>query len=436
MKVNQKKASAKGKGNVQPTPGTQTITSMFKKQIASSIKKDSNCSPAKISGSDDDVMIVKVETESSYFQKGSCDGCEGNRVQTRHRLSLKKSVSAGSSTAHTKTDSKTVSSSEDKDVVIGEDGDGLEEGTTDIVNESSQKENQNNPDSSRKTKRMVNLRKRKSDTLLEEESSKITKTEKEGENSIDKSPDQHSCSHDKHNSDDGIKMDVTSESGGQGECSLENKHPSDRRDIKTENGHMLNTTPFQSIKEEPCTSKSSDPKLIKSNSNKTSVVDESSQQNEDIDIDEDKSSEFRTPYYLENFRTLYNSEDMDVISTFNELSETAQKLYLRLFCRKWVWLPLSKIKYPKIAEDLQPVVEELVEKKMLTEDKELKDLKVALKLLSGGDTKTLAKMYHINTASQNKLDITDLLMKKTKQNTIGSMFKVAGNSPETLMLNR
>lgn len=69
-------------------------------------------------------------------------------------------------------------------------------------------------------------------------------------------------------------------------------------------------------------------------------------------------------------------------------------------------------------------------------DKELKDLKVALKLLSGGDTKTLAKMYHINTASQNKMDITDLLMKKTKQNTIGSMFKVAGNSPETLMLNR
>lgn len=495
MKVNQKKASSKGKGNVQPTPGTQTITSMFKKQIASSIKKDSNCSPSKISSSDDDVMIVKVETESSYFQKGSCDGCEGNRVQTRRRLSLKKSVSAGSSTAHEKTyvkcsgkvsentgsvaqpsltepdcldkisdksetgeyvhklnpkKSNTVRVSEDKDIITGEDGDSLGEEKDDIVNESSQKENQNNPDRSRKTKRRLNLRKRKSDTLLEEESSKISKTEKKGEKShMDKSQDQHSCSHDKHNSDDGIKMEITAESGGQGECSLENKDPSDRRDCKTENGHMLNTQPFQSVKEEPCTSKSPNYKLIKSNSTEPSVVDESSQQNEDIDIDEDKSSEFRTPYYLENFRTvlttvfedennikLYNSEDMDVISTFNELSETAQKLYLRLFCRKWVWLPLSKIKYPKIAEDLQPVVVELVEKKMLTEDKELKDLKVALKLLSGGDTKTLAKMYHINTASQNKMDITDLLMKKTKQNTIGSMFKVAGNSPETLMLNR
>lgn len=503
MKVNQKKANSKGKGIVKPTPGTQTITSMFKKQIASSIEKTSNCSPAKTLSSDDDVMIVKVETESSYFQKGSCDGCEGNRVQTKRRLSLKKSASAGSSTSHTKTDVKysgkvsentgsteipsltepycldkisdksktdgsvrklnskkpnTVMSSEDKDIVTGEDGDGLGEVTDDNVNESSQKENQNTSGSSKQTKRMLNLRKRKSDTLLEEESSKMSKTEKEAENShMDKSQDQHSCSHDKHNSenqvlDDGtkcIKIKITAESGGQGECSLENKDPSGRRDIKTEYGHMLNTQPFQSVKEEPWTSKSQNHKLVKSNSSESSVVDESSQQNEDIDIDEDKSSEFRTPYYLENFRTvlstvfedennikLYDREDMEVISTFNELSETAQKLYLRLFCRKWVWLPLSKIKYPRIAEDLEPVVEELVKTKMLTEDKELKDLKIALKLLSGGDTKTLAKLYHMNTASQNKVDITDLLIKKTKQNTIGSMFKVAGSSPETLMLNR
>lgn len=51
------------------------------------------------------------------------------------------------------------------------------------------------------------------------------------------------------------------------------------------------------------------------------------------DLDNDPNPEFRTPYYLENFRTvlntvledehivkLYNSDDMDVISTFNELS--------------------------------------------------------------------------------------------------------------------
>ena len=69
-------------------------------------------------------------------------------------------------------------------------------------------------------------------------------------------------------------------------------------------------------------------------------------------------------------------------------------------------------------------------------DVDLSDLKLALKLLSGGDIKTLGKMYHINTANQNKVDITDLLMKKTKQNTIGSMFKMAGNTPETVMLNR
>lgn len=63
--------------------------------------------------------------------------------------------------------------------------------------------------------------------------------------------------------------------------------------------------------------------------------DEHSQQVGDGNEDEDKSSEFRTPYYLENFRTvlktvfgdknnskLYNSDDMEVISTFNGLSGT------------------------------------------------------------------------------------------------------------------
>jgi hypothetical protein len=41
-------------------------------------------------------------------------------------------------------------------------------------------------------------------------------------------------------------------------------------------------------------------------------------------------------------------------------------LYLRLFCRKWSWLPLNKIKYPGIADDLRPVSEELIEKKLFT----------------------------------------------------------------------
>ena len=70
-------------------------------------------------------------------------------------------------------------------------------------------------------------------------------------------------------------------------------------------------------------------------------------------------------------------------------------------------------------------------------DIELLDLKTILKLLPGGDIKTLGKMYHINgPVSQNKADTIDLLIKKTKQNTIGSMFKMVGNSPETVMLNR
>ena len=40
-------------------------------------------------------------------------------------------------------------------------------------------------------------------------------------------------------------------------------------------------------------------------------------------------------------------------------SEASQKLYVRLFSRKLAWLSTSKIKYPEIAQDLVPCLEEL-----------------------------------------------------------------------------
>jgi len=41
------------------------------------------------------------------------------------------------------------------------------------------------------------------------------------------------------------------------------------------------------------------------------------------------------------------------------VAENAQKLYVRLFSRKLAWLPLTKIKYSEIGEDLEPFVGEL-----------------------------------------------------------------------------
>ena len=48
-----------------------------------------------------------------------------------------------------------------------------------------------------------------------------------------------------------------------------------------------------------------------------------------------------------------------------EFIEEAQKLYVRLFGRQYRWLIKSKIKYPKIAEDLTPFLQELVTSALL-----------------------------------------------------------------------
>ena len=39
----------------------------------------------------------------------------------------------------------------------------------------------------------------------------------------------------------------------------------------------------------------------------------------------------------------------------------SKKLYVRLFSRKLAWLPLLKLKYPEIADDLSDVLQELTD---------------------------------------------------------------------------
>ena len=66
----------------------------------------------------------------------------------------------------------------------------------------------------------------------------------------------------------------------------------------------------------------------------------------------------------------------------------------------------------------------------------LNDLETAMKILPAADLKTLAKSYHMNPASQIKETIVAELMKRSRQNTIGSMFKIAGDDGNRTMLAR
>ena len=68
-------------------------------------------------------------------------------------------------------------------------------------------------------------------------------------------------------------------------------------------------------------------------------------------------------------------------------------------------------------------------------DAELTDLESTLNLLPAGNVKSLAKTYHLNVGL-NKRELIPSLVKKSKQNTIGSMFKVAGHDAGNIMLNR
>ncbi|KAK3097939.1 hypothetical protein FSP39_014690, partial [Pinctada imbricata] len=164
--------------------------------------------------------------------------------------------------------------------------------------------------------------------------------------------------------------------------------------------------------------------------------------------DDDEEEVIHTPYYLENFRTilktvledkdnlkLYSQQDMVTITNFHELSDESQKLYVRLFGRKWAWLAASRIKYPEIAEDLSPIIKELTVTGFLLTDSELTELEPTLNLLPASDIKSLAKTYHLNV-SLGKKELIPLLVKKSKQNTIGSMFKVAGHNAQNIMLKR
>ncbi|XP_033750613.1 fanconi-associated nuclease 1-like [Pecten maximus] len=166
-------------------------------------------------------------------------------------------------------------------------------------------------------------------------------------------------------------------------------------------------------------------------------------------VGEDLKEKYKTPYYHENFKVimttvlgesdyvrLFSEDDMKLIGEFQTCSESAQKLYIRLFSRKLAWLPASRIKYPEIEDDLIPVLEELAQRHLVQTAEGLTDLQVTLNILTAGDLKTLAKTYHINVTNLNKPDIIQTLMKKSKQNTIGSMFKVAGFGGSSTMINR
>ncbi|XP_061172918.1 fanconi-associated nuclease 1-like [Saccostrea echinata] len=393
--------------------GFQTITSMFKKQKQQLANEVSKSEVISISGTnskeeDEDIQITYVETTSEYFLS------KERTSKSVKRLSLRKS--------RVKEDNKTLDSTSES--TLGSNADLNETGpfSTDQIHSKIKENNRTGCEKSEKTvkvepqvslsssntevnsKKKLSLRKRKSECPSKETSliEKRLKTDDE-----------------KH---DSISIIRRNKSVPNVSSPNSRRTKTKENNVETDEAHSIN-------------SGTSTP-LPKDNSSSNS------------DLPEDEENVIQTPYYLENFRTiistilsceddlnLFNDEDRKFVSIFGELTEPAQKLYVRLFGRKWKWLTQQQIKYPGIKDDLSNVFQELKREGFLSSENDLDDLEKALNLLSAPDLKSFAKTYHISSIT-NKKAIIPALLKKCKENTIGSMFKVPGLDPYQVMLKR
>ncbi|XP_074090359.1 fanconi-associated nuclease 1 [Macrotis lagotis] len=148
----------------------------------------------------------------------------------------------------------------------------------------------------------------------------------------------------------------------------------------------------------------------------------------------DLTSDFSEhPYYLRNFLMvlkavfeneddlkLFDEKDMEIITKFYKLSASGQKLYVRLFQRKHIWIKTNKIDYGEIGQDLTPVIEELKQMEFLQTESELQDLSEALDLLSAPELKTLARTFHLTNPSGQKQHLVNTFLRLAKQRSVFS----------------
>ncbi|XP_059227695.1 fanconi-associated nuclease 1 isoform X2 [Mustela nigripes] len=139
----------------------------------------------------------------------------------------------------------------------------------------------------------------------------------------------------------------------------------------------------------------------------------------------------RHPYYLRSFlvvlkavfeneedRMLFDEHEKEIVTKFCQLSDSAQKLYVRLFQRKFSWIKMNKLEYEEIAPDLTPVIGELQQAGFLQTESELQELSEVLELLSAPELKTLAKTFHLVHPNGQKQQLVDTFLKLAKQPSV------------------
>ncbi|CAG2115337.1 unnamed protein product, partial [Medioppia subpectinata] len=145
-----------------------------------------------------------------------------------------------------------------------------------------------------------------------------------------------------------------------------------------------------------------------------------------LNDDSNEDSYMKGSYVYHNFRQmidfvlndkqysqLFDANDMNVVQVFTCLSGLAQMLLMRLFIRKKHWIRKNVIKYPEIAENLQPILKELVDNQFLFNETQLTDLKESLDILDTIEVKKIGRS--LNGMNMNGLN--------TKKNIIPAILK-------------
>lgn len=164
-------------------------------------------------------------------------------------------------------------------------------------------------------------------------------------------------------------------------------------------------------------------------------------------VEESVGGVAKSPYYLDNLVLIINSvkdsedwnlfsqQEQDMFFEFLEADEKCQKLLARLLQRKHMWRRTSKIGYPDIARDISPVLLALRDKGYIEDATSLKDLDVALRLLSPYELKTLAQVFKLKTGGQGKGSLADSLLDHcNKQQPV--LFGSTQTSLQQLVLKR
>ncbi|OQV13119.1 hypothetical protein BV898_12659 [Hypsibius exemplaris] len=139
------------------------------------------------------------------------------------------------------------------------------------------------------------------------------------------------------------------------------------------------------------------------------------------------------PYYLESFRFIVRSISEDsslntllfedplcevVLQRFEKLQTSAQRLYVRLFLRKHVWLKREKIRYDKEFGDAAAVdglLDELCRGSFLESHIPEMELEEILGMLSLPQMKELAKQFRIGVGNPSKKELLVLTLKKVRE---------------------